>query len=95
MIRLILAIEEFGKKFPGFEREVHGIEVDPQGDYWMRAVIETPGGKTNGSKLRAPRSGPPLKRRRKAKSPEQRPEQAPETQGPPPTGNPTLMPDER
>ena len=31
VIRLILAMEVFGKKFPGFEREVHGIEVDGEG----------------------------------------------------------------
>jgi arginine decarboxylase len=42
VIKLILAMEEFGKRFPGFEREVHGIEVDSEGNYWMRAVIETP-----------------------------------------------------
>jgi arginine decarboxylase len=30
VIKLILALEEFGKRFPGFEREVHGIEVDAQ-----------------------------------------------------------------
>ena len=40
-IRLLLALEKFGKQFPGFEREVHGIEVDAEGDYWMRSVIET------------------------------------------------------
>jgi arginine decarboxylase len=39
-IRLLLALEKFGKQFPGFEREVHGIEVDAEGDYWMRSVIE-------------------------------------------------------
>jgi len=42
-IRFLLALEEFSKKFPGFEREVHGIEVDSQGNFWMRSVIETPG----------------------------------------------------
>ncbi|MDE1161412.1 MAG: Orn/Lys/Arg decarboxylase N-terminal domain-containing protein [Acidobacteriaceae bacterium] len=40
VIKLILAMEEFSKRFPGFEREVHGIEVDEDGSYWMRAVIE-------------------------------------------------------
>jgi arginine decarboxylase len=40
VVKLILAMEEFGKLFPGFEREVHGIEVDDGGKYWMRAVIE-------------------------------------------------------
>ena len=43
-IRFLLALEEFSKKFPGFEREVHGIEVDPQGDFWVRSVIELPPG---------------------------------------------------
>jgi arginine decarboxylase len=42
-IRFLLALEEFSKRFPGFEREVHGIEVDSQGEFWMRSVIETPG----------------------------------------------------
>ena len=40
VIKLILAMEQFGKQFPGFEREVHGIEVDAEGNYWMRAVVE-------------------------------------------------------
>ena len=43
-IRFLLALEEFSKKFPGFEREVHGIEVDPQGNFWMRSVIEAQAG---------------------------------------------------
>ncbi len=43
IIRLLLALEKFGKQFPGFEREVHGIEVDAEGNYWMRSVIECPG----------------------------------------------------
>lgn len=40
VIKLILAMEQFGKRFPGFEREVHGIEVDGDRNYLMRAVIE-------------------------------------------------------
>ncbi len=68
VMRLILAFEEFGKRFPGFEREVHGIEVDAQGDYWMRSVIETPlenGAKKNGKHKQPPSSAPPVKRKRK------------------------------
>jgi len=64
VIKLILALEEFGKRFPGFEREVHGIEVDAAGDYWMRGVIEATGKRSNG-KNRAPNSAPPVKRKRK------------------------------
>ncbi len=40
VMKLILAMQEFGRRFPGFERETHGIEVDAEGSYWMRAVIE-------------------------------------------------------
>jgi arginine decarboxylase len=66
VIKLILAMEEFGKKFPGFERETHGIEVDANGEYWMRAVIEAPNGKRNGrGKSRPPSSAPPVKRKKK------------------------------
>jgi arginine decarboxylase len=71
VIRLILATEEFGKRFPGFEREVHGIEVDEQGNYWMRAVVETPGqrravnGNGNG-KIHPPSAAPPVKKGRRS-----------------------------
>jgi arginine decarboxylase len=41
IIRLLLALEKFGKQFPGFEREVHGIELGADGEYWMRSVIES------------------------------------------------------
>jgi arginine decarboxylase len=40
VIKLLLAMEVFARQFPGFEREVHGIEVDSEGKYWMRAVNE-------------------------------------------------------
>ncbi|MBN9614755.1 MAG: arginine decarboxylase [Acidobacteriales bacterium 59-55] len=70
VIRLILAMEEFGKRFPGFERETHGIEVDAEGNYWMRSVIETSGKRRSGNgngKNRPPSSAPPLKKPRKPK----------------------------
>ena len=75
VIRLILAMEEFGKRFPGFERETHGIETDAEGNYWMRAVIETHGAKrhTNGNgKQRPPSSAPPVKKAHRT-SPVRRP----------------------
>ncbi len=65
VIKLILATQEFGKRFPGFEREVHGIEVDANGDYWMRSVIESTGRRSNG-KNRPPSSAPPVKKRQRA-----------------------------
>jgi arginine decarboxylase len=47
-IKFLLALEEFGKRFPGFEREVHGIEVDAQGQFWTRSVIESAAGPAQG-----------------------------------------------
>ena len=40
VMKLILAMEDFGRRFPGFERETHGVETDAEGKYWMRAVVE-------------------------------------------------------
>ena len=66
VIRLILAMEEFGKRFPGFERETHGIELDGEGNYWMRAVIEAAGKTKKGNgKQRPPNSAPPVKKPRR------------------------------
>ncbi len=62
VIKLILAVEEFGKRFPGFERETHGVEVDAEGNYWMRAVIEDNGKKRRSSRQRPPSSAPPVKK---------------------------------
>ena len=64
VIKLILAMEEFGKRFPGFEREVHGIEVDGEGNYWMRAVIEDTAAKPKrrSRAIPPPNSAPPIKR---------------------------------
>jgi arginine decarboxylase len=74
VIRLILAMEEFGKRFPGFEREVHGIEVDSEGNYWMRAVVETPDRKKNGNgKQRPPNAAPPVKRKKRSTPPDTNP----------------------
>ena len=79
VIRLILAMEEFGKRFPGFERETHGIEVDGSGNYWMRAVVESNGSrrKSNG-KNRPPSSAPPLKRRKRSDAPSGNPADSPQ-----------------
>jgi arginine decarboxylase len=56
-IRFLLSLEEFSKKFPGFEREVHGIEVDSQGGFWVRSVIEVPAEPTQPPKPK-PRTRP-------------------------------------
>ena len=68
VIRLILAMEEFGKRFPGFERETHGIEVDGDGDYWMRAVIEEDESRKKKKKRKRreppPSNAPPVNKQR-------------------------------
>ncbi len=63
VIKLILAMEEFGKRFPGFEREVHGIETDAEGNYWMRAVIEPTTKRRKNGKSRPPSSAPRVSKR--------------------------------
>ncbi len=68
VIKLILAMEEFGKRFPGFERETHGIEVDGEGDYWMRAVIEEDESRKKRKKRKGkqppPSNAPPVNKQR-------------------------------
>jgi arginine decarboxylase len=58
-------LEKFGKQFPGFEREVHGIDVDAEGNYWMRSVIESSGKTTVAAGKSA--VSRPRPRKRKAK----------------------------
>lgn len=52
VVKLILAMQEFGQRFPGFERETHGIEIDEDGQYWMRAVIEKTKGRKTAKKVK-------------------------------------------
>ena len=65
-IQLLLALEKFSKQFPGFEREVHGIEVDAEGDFWMRSVIESTPKAKNGA---SPRRNTKRKIRKSAPKP--------------------------
>ena len=67
IIRLLLALEKFGKQFPGFEREVHGIEIGADGEYWMRSIIESTVPPANGKKAASPARN--IKRRRKKPGP--------------------------
>ena len=34
------ALQDFDKHFPGFEHEIQGVDVDGNGDFWVRAIIE-------------------------------------------------------
>lgn len=34
------ALQEFDKRFPGFEHEIQGVSIDQNGDYWARAIVE-------------------------------------------------------
>jgi arginine decarboxylase len=73
-VKMILALQEFGKRFPGFEREVHGIENDAQGDFWVRVITEPQQEnatgevlgtvRANGRREKPPSSAPPVKKRR-------------------------------
>lgn len=37
-IKFLLNLQEFSQIFPGFGHEIHGIEVDEEGIFWMRCV---------------------------------------------------------
>jgi arginine decarboxylase len=37
-IRFLLNLQKFSQGFPGFGHEIHGIEVDEEGIFWMRCV---------------------------------------------------------
>lgn len=39
-VKFLLKLQEFGQMFPGFGHEIHGIEVDKDGVFSMRCVIE-------------------------------------------------------
>ncbi|WP_272518395.1 MULTISPECIES: Orn/Lys/Arg decarboxylase N-terminal domain-containing protein [unclassified Providencia] len=34
------ALQSFDKQYPGFEHEIQGINVDGNGDFWVRTIIE-------------------------------------------------------
>ncbi|MDX2422283.1 MAG: Orn/Lys/Arg decarboxylase N-terminal domain-containing protein [Amphritea sp.] len=40
IVDYLLSLQEFGKAFPGFEHEVHGIHTDDEGEFWVRAIVE-------------------------------------------------------
>lgn len=40
VIGYLEALQAFDKKFPGFEHEIQGVNVDENGDFWVRAIIE-------------------------------------------------------
>ena len=38
LVRYLTALETFDRRFPGFESETHGIEHDPEGNYWLECL---------------------------------------------------------
>ncbi|MGI2260072.1 Orn/Lys/Arg decarboxylase N-terminal domain-containing protein [Shewanella sp. GXUN23E] len=40
IVSYLLALQSFDRQFPGFEHEIHGVKVDDQGNYHVRAIIE-------------------------------------------------------
>lgn len=64
IIDYLLALQEFGKSFPGFEHEVHGIHADENGDFWVRAIIEDERVASKGPKTRKPIRSNAVKRGR-------------------------------
>ncbi|WP_431224327.1 Orn/Lys/Arg decarboxylase N-terminal domain-containing protein [Serratia sp. L9] len=42
IVDYLVALQTFGQRFPGFEHELQGVEVDEEGIYWVRCIKETP-----------------------------------------------------
>ncbi|MET0892618.1 MAG: lysine decarboxylase, partial [Pseudoxanthomonas sp.] len=40
IIKFLRAVEEYGKRFPGFGREVQNVHPDANGDMWAKVVVE-------------------------------------------------------
>lgn len=40
IIGYLHALQEFDKQYPGFSHELQGVNVDDNGDFWVRAIIE-------------------------------------------------------
>ncbi|MDD4556186.1 MAG: Orn/Lys/Arg decarboxylase N-terminal domain-containing protein [Alphaproteobacteria bacterium] len=47
IIGYLKALQEFDKNFPGFEHELQGVNVDENGEFWLRALIEDDKGTKN------------------------------------------------
>lgn len=64
IVDYLLALQEFGKSFPGFEHEVHGIHADEHGEFWVRAIVEEDRAPAPGPKIRNPVRSSAVKRGR-------------------------------
>lgn len=40
IVDYLQALQNFDSSFPGFEHEVHGVSVDSDGHFWVRALVE-------------------------------------------------------
>jgi len=50
-VKFLLKLEEFNNEFPGFEREIHGIEIDKDGSFCMRVVKRSTAGEEENEDL--------------------------------------------
>ncbi|WP_266182690.1 Orn/Lys/Arg decarboxylase N-terminal domain-containing protein [Dyella humicola] len=40
ILKFLTSVEEYGRRFPGFGREVQNVHADAQGDMWARVIAE-------------------------------------------------------
>jgi arginine decarboxylase len=45
IVKYLIAVEAFGKRFPGFGREVQNVHPDDNGDLWAKVTLEGAAGK--------------------------------------------------
>lgn len=42
IVDYLVALQTFGQRFPGFEHELQGVDIDEDGIYWVRCIKEDP-----------------------------------------------------
>lgn len=65
IVKYLKAVEAYGKRFPGFGREVQNVHPDENGDMWAKVVVDDalPGGTAAPKAKKAAKTAKPAKRR--------------------------------
>jgi arginine decarboxylase len=40
IVQFLKSVEAYGRRFPGFGREVQNVHADAHGDMWVRVIVE-------------------------------------------------------
>jgi len=50
IVKFLKAVEAYGKRFPGFGREVQNVHPDENGDMWAKVIVEDAPAKAAGKR---------------------------------------------